>query len=184
MVRCASVRACEHVHHSPNLFAAPQCLGYRNERGVTTPEMCLPSKDSVIRQLKRTLRYVKDVKSLFVASDSNHMIPDLREALKRMVPAITLALAYMDDLTEVRENTAFTREEGRQPLGWTDGFSLKTGHATPPPTKTAVPLADFEHEVPATHQQHLQDQYASVFHTDVTEHTMITTHEDPVYSKP
>ncbi|KAJ8892120.1 hypothetical protein PR048_004700 [Dryococelus australis] len=83
--RIDCVRACEHVHHSPNLFAAPQCLGYRNERGVTTPEMCLPSKDSVIRQLKRTLRYVKDVKSLFVASDSNHMIPDLREALKRMV---------------------------------------------------------------------------------------------------
>ncbi|KAJ8875630.1 hypothetical protein PR048_023526 [Dryococelus australis] len=27
----------------------------------------------------------------------------------------------MDDLTEVREKTAFTREEGRQPLGWTDG---------------------------------------------------------------
>ncbi|KAJ8868451.1 hypothetical protein PR048_029978 [Dryococelus australis] len=34
----------------------------------------------------------------------------------------------MDDLTEVRESTAFTREKGRQPLGWTDGFSLKTGH--------------------------------------------------------
>lgn len=26
------VRACEHVPQSPNLFAAPQCLGYRGER--------------------------------------------------------------------------------------------------------------------------------------------------------
>ncbi|XP_063233670.1 GDP-fucose protein O-fucosyltransferase 1 isoform X2 [Bacillus rossius redtenbacheri] len=78
------VRACEHVRHSPSLFAAPQCLGYRNERGVVTPAMCLPGKEAVVRQLKRTLRYVKDLRSLFVASDSNHMIPDLREALRRM----------------------------------------------------------------------------------------------------
>ncbi|PSN57587.1 GDP-fucose protein O-fucosyltransferase 1 [Blattella germanica] len=63
------VRACEHVHHSPNLFAAPQCLGYRNERGVVTSEMCLPSKDIIIRQLKRVIRNEKNVVALFVASD-------------------------------------------------------------------------------------------------------------------
>lgn len=78
------VRACEHIHHSPNLFAAPQCLGYRNERGVATSEMCLPSKDIIIRQLKRVIRNINNVVALFVAADSNHMIADLTEALKRM----------------------------------------------------------------------------------------------------
>ncbi|CAL4069312.1 unnamed protein product [Meganyctiphanes norvegica] len=39
-------RACEHVEHSPNLFAAPQCLGYRNENGNATQELCMPSRVS------------------------------------------------------------------------------------------------------------------------------------------
>jgi peptide-O-fucosyltransferase len=78
------VRACEHIHYSPNLFAAPQCLGYQNERGVATTEMCLPSRDTIVRQLKRVLRSVKDAVAVFVASDNNHMITDLTEALKRM----------------------------------------------------------------------------------------------------
>ncbi|GLV41476.1 O-fucosyltransferase 1 [Carabus blaptoides fortunei] len=77
------VRACEHVPHSPNLFAAPQCLGYRNERGKVTAEMCLPSKETIIRQLKRVLKHLKTIKSVFIASDSNHMMEDLTEALKR-----------------------------------------------------------------------------------------------------
>ncbi|XP_049816687.1 GDP-fucose protein O-fucosyltransferase 1 [Schistocerca nitens] len=76
--------ACKHVKHSPKLFAAPQCLGYNNERGVATNEMCMPSTETVIRQLKRVIRGMKDVASVFVASDSNHMLPELRTALKRM----------------------------------------------------------------------------------------------------
>lgn len=77
------VRACEHIQHSPNLFAAPQCLGYRNEFGSATMEMCYPSTKTIVKQLKRALRNVKGITSVFVASDSNHMLPDLREALKR-----------------------------------------------------------------------------------------------------
>jgi peptide-O-fucosyltransferase len=46
--------------------------------------MCLPSKDTIVRQLKRVLRNVKGAAAVFVASDSNHMINDLTEALKRM----------------------------------------------------------------------------------------------------
>ncbi|KDR22209.1 GDP-fucose protein O-fucosyltransferase 1 [Zootermopsis nevadensis] len=78
------VRACEHINYSPNLFAAPQCLGYQNERGVATTEMCLPSRETIVRQLKRVLKNMKGVVAVFVASDSNHMITDLTEALKRM----------------------------------------------------------------------------------------------------
>ncbi|XP_067001158.2 GDP-fucose protein O-fucosyltransferase 1 isoform X2 [Anabrus simplex] len=77
------VRACEHIHQSPNLFAAPQCLGYRNERGVATTEMCFPTKDTIIRQLKRVLRNNNDIASIFVASDSNHMLAEIGNALKR-----------------------------------------------------------------------------------------------------
>lgn len=78
------VRACEHIKHTPNLFAAPQCLGYRNEHGVATNEMCMPSKETIVKQLKRIIREMKDVASVFVASDSNYMIQELQDALQRM----------------------------------------------------------------------------------------------------
>ncbi|XP_050312734.1 GDP-fucose protein O-fucosyltransferase 1 isoform X2 [Anthonomus grandis grandis] len=82
-------RACDHIPESPNLFAAPQCLGYRNEKGVATRDMCLPSKELIIRQLKRTIKGLSqsglgEVKAVFVASDSNHMLEVLRDGLRRM----------------------------------------------------------------------------------------------------
>lgn len=64
------------------LFAAAQCLGYRGQYGPATKEMCLPSKDIIIKQLKRVYRTMKDVASIFVSSDSNHMIEDLKTAFK------------------------------------------------------------------------------------------------------
>ncbi|CAH1368326.1 GDP-fucose protein O-fucosyltransferase 1 isoform X1 [Tenebrio molitor] len=81
------VRACDHIPDSPNLFAAPQCLGYRNEKGKATSEMCLPSKETIIRQLKRVIKKSNAdnvIKSVFVSSDNNHMIADLNDALKRV----------------------------------------------------------------------------------------------------
>lgn len=54
-------------------------------------DMCLPSKEIIIRQLKRLIKNFnspdnrdKAIKSIFVASDSNHMIDDIKSALKRM----------------------------------------------------------------------------------------------------
>lgn len=76
------VRACEHVPKSPLLFAAAQCLGYRNEHGTATQEMCYPSSATIVKHLRRLLRQMKDVKSIFVASDSNHMQTELEKALK------------------------------------------------------------------------------------------------------
>lgn len=86
------VRACKHIPQSPNLFAAPQCLGYQNERGKATMDMCLPTKETIIRQLKRVIKNYNNarghkesnIRSVFVASDSNHLIDDLSEGLKRM----------------------------------------------------------------------------------------------------
>ncbi|XP_030375448.1 GDP-fucose protein O-fucosyltransferase 1 [Scaptodrosophila lebanonensis] len=84
------VRACEHVKDSQQLFASPQCLGYKNERGILYPELCMQTKEGIVRQLKRTIKNIRQlypknqIKSIFVASDANHMIDDLNSALSRM----------------------------------------------------------------------------------------------------
>lgn len=75
-------RACEHVADNPLLFSAPQCLGYRNEYGRATRELCYPSFDTVVKQLKRRMRDDGgDVGAIFVASDSDHRVPELSRAL-------------------------------------------------------------------------------------------------------
>lgn len=91
------VKACEHIKDSKQLFASPQCLGYRNEKGTLTMDMCFPTKEIIIRQIKRVIKKFNemsknnDIKSIFVASDNNHMINTLNESLKRMnVVAIKL----------------------------------------------------------------------------------------------
>lgn len=76
-------RACEHIPSAPDLFAAPQCLGYQNERGKATLSMCLPSFNVIITQLKRVIRNGKDIKSVFVASDNDYMLDRLGDALAR-----------------------------------------------------------------------------------------------------
>ncbi|EDW60599.2 GDP-fucose protein O-fucosyltransferase 1 [Drosophila virilis] len=84
------VRACEHIKDSQQLFASPQCLGYKNERGELYTELCMPTKEAIVRQLKRIIKNVRqsqpknEVKSVFVASDANHMISELSNALSRM----------------------------------------------------------------------------------------------------
>ncbi|XP_015604105.1 GDP-fucose protein O-fucosyltransferase 1 [Cephus cinctus] len=82
------VRACELIPNTSNLFAAPQCLGYRNERGKATTAMCLPSPDLIIRHLKRVIRNGNDVKSVYVASDNNYMMDELSKALARMAVSV------------------------------------------------------------------------------------------------
>jgi len=76
-------RACEHIQHSPNLFSAPQCLGYRNEKGIATQEMCFPSQETIVKQVKLAVKEYR-AKSVFVSSDHDHLIPVLTKALKRM----------------------------------------------------------------------------------------------------
>uniref|UniRef100_A0A182JU40 GDP-fucose protein O-fucosyltransferase 1 n=1 Tax=Anopheles christyi TaxID=43041 RepID=A0A182JU40_9DIPT len=84
------VRACEHVKESSNLFSSPQCLGYRNEHGQLTGELCMPGRDTIIRQLKRRIKLHREaspenpIRAVFVASDINHMLSELNDALKRM----------------------------------------------------------------------------------------------------
>lgn len=89
------VRACEHVRNSPNLFSAAQCVGYSNEYGNLTMEICLPTRDIIVRQLRKFLKEYKsknvalssdlrEIRTIFVASDSNHMIDELNRSFHRM----------------------------------------------------------------------------------------------------
>ncbi|XP_068620922.1 GDP-fucose protein O-fucosyltransferase 1 isoform X2 [Battus philenor] len=82
------VRACQHVKDSPRLFAAPQCVGYKNERGILTQSMCLPQKTEIIKQLKRALKKVNNIRFIFVASDSNHLLDDLKASLRQFNIAV------------------------------------------------------------------------------------------------
>lgn len=43
------VKACQHVKDSPKLFSAPQCVGYKNEKGKLTSSICLPPKNDIIK---------------------------------------------------------------------------------------------------------------------------------------
>ncbi|XP_031632687.1 GDP-fucose protein O-fucosyltransferase 1 [Contarinia nasturtii] len=83
-------RACEHINDSPKLFSAAQCVGYNNEKGVATPDMCEPSKQLIIKQIRQELKSyhskhpTNGIKSIFVASDNDFMIKELNEAFKRL----------------------------------------------------------------------------------------------------
>jgi peptide-O-fucosyltransferase len=46
------------VPSSPLLFAAAQCLGYRNENGVASADMCMPALSTIVRQLKKAVNKV------------------------------------------------------------------------------------------------------------------------------
>lgn len=76
------VRACEHITQNSLLFSAPQCLGYRNEYGKASEELCFPTFETVVKQLKRLIRkHSEDISTVFVASDNNHLIPELSHTL-------------------------------------------------------------------------------------------------------
>lgn len=77
------VRACDHITKNALLFSAPQCLGYRNEYGKATEELCYPIFETILKQLKRLVRkHGKDISTIFVASDNNHLISELSHALE------------------------------------------------------------------------------------------------------
>lgn len=88
------VKACEHIEHSPLLFAAPQCLGYTGEFGKATPELCFPTKEIILKQLRRVIKAMK-AKSVFVASDSDHMIKDIEKAMKDIKVCFFLLILYI-----------------------------------------------------------------------------------------
>lgn len=84
------IRACDHIKDVKQLFSSAQCLGYNNEKGALTMDICLPSQDIIIKKVKRLIKRVKEtqktneIKSIFIASDNNHMVEYFNEKLRRM----------------------------------------------------------------------------------------------------
>uniref|UniRef100_A0A914PUQ9 GDP-fucose protein O-fucosyltransferase 1 n=1 Tax=Panagrolaimus davidi TaxID=227884 RepID=A0A914PUQ9_9BILA len=71
----------------PQLFASPQCLGYHNELGILTPQICDPSPELILQEIEDVVGAIGG-KSVFVASDRDHMITDITDKLiKRGVKA-------------------------------------------------------------------------------------------------
>ncbi|GMT03087.1 hypothetical protein PENTCL1PPCAC_25261 [Pristionchus entomophagus] len=73
-------RVCEHVDPSRNLFASAQCLGEPPQDVALSREMCLPSARTVLDQIVDAVGR-SGAKSVFVASDRDHMIEEINEAL-------------------------------------------------------------------------------------------------------
>ncbi len=86
-------RACDFVSSSPTLFASAQCLGYRNEHGLLTQEMCTPSEDTIVKQLRSAIKQ-HQAKAIFVASDQDHMI----EHLEKDVGKADVSFHRLDEL--------------------------------------------------------------------------------------
>ena len=64
------------------MFGSAQCLGYHNEYGTLTPDICYPPEKVVLKQVESTVKRT-GVKVLFVASDDNKMISKFEKLLKK-----------------------------------------------------------------------------------------------------
>jgi peptide-O-fucosyltransferase len=75
-------RACQHTASGlPHLFSSPQCLGYRNEHGQLSSDLCLPALTTVAGQVRRAVREARAV-AVYVASDSDHLLEELRRQFR------------------------------------------------------------------------------------------------------
>ena len=77
---------CKHLSDSrqDHLFASAQCLGYSFEFGQLNDELCFPSKNTILNQVKRAVERLGAV-AVFVASDHDAMIGDFEKTLKSTV---------------------------------------------------------------------------------------------------
>ena len=64
------------------MMASPQCLGYQPAVKLTR-SLCLPSKQDVLKEVKKLVKSIK-AKGVFVATDSDPMLKELREHLKAL----------------------------------------------------------------------------------------------------
>ncbi|XP_006818460.1 GDP-fucose protein O-fucosyltransferase 1-like [Saccoglossus kowalevskii] len=77
-------KACDHVKNDNvgrQLFASPQCLGYNNEHGKLTYDLCFPGVDEILKKTKKAVKKIK-AKGVFVATDDNPLISELTKSLK------------------------------------------------------------------------------------------------------
>ena len=135
-------RACEHVSSASTLFASAQCLGYRNENGRASIELCMPSDEIIISQLKRVITKYK-AKSVFVASDHDHMISRINKSFRKLdIKAMKLDVdnPHLDLAILARANhfvgncvssfSAFVKRE-RDVIGFPSSFWAFPSHVKP-----------------------------------------------------
>ena len=72
------------LKNTKQLFSSAQCVGYFNEHGETTKEMCSPSVTEVYSKVESAVKSVQAL-SVFVASDNDHMIDKLQKHLTMTV---------------------------------------------------------------------------------------------------
>ena len=77
---CTHIAEQRHYH----LFASAQCLGYSFEYGELTDELCAPSKETILKQVKQAVEKIGAV-AVFVAADRDAMIAEFDTILKGKV---------------------------------------------------------------------------------------------------
>ena len=65
------------------MFGAAQCFGYRGEKGKPEYEVCYPSEQTIIEEVKQQVEAIK-ANTVFVATDSKDMIDILSKNIKNV----------------------------------------------------------------------------------------------------
>ena len=81
--------ACKHIDSGSALFASPQCVGYRGEKGKLTLEMCYPSDDTIVKQVKRAVKE-KEINNVFIATDSRDLISKMKKAMPKVMQMLNI----------------------------------------------------------------------------------------------
>jgi len=76
-------RACTHIQEGRNFFGSAQCLGYSNEKGFLSQEMCFPSKKTIMKQVKAAVKKHK-VNAIFISTDSDAMVAAFQKKFKKL----------------------------------------------------------------------------------------------------
>lgn len=82
--------ACKHIDSGSALFASPQCVGYRGEKGKLTLEMCYPSDDTIVKQVKRAVKE-KKINNVFIATDSRDLISKMKKAMPKVMQMLNIS---------------------------------------------------------------------------------------------
>ncbi|KRY18919.1 GDP-fucose protein O-fucosyltransferase 1 [Trichinella patagoniensis] len=73
---------CQYIKPKWHLFCSSQCLGKHFEHGIMTMELCLPSEELILSQVKEAIART-GLKVLFVASEYDHMINQFTQMLPK-----------------------------------------------------------------------------------------------------
>lgn len=82
--------ACKHIDSGSALFASPQCVGYRGEKGKLSLEMCYPSDNTIVKQVKRAVKE-KEINNVFIATDSRDLISKMKKAMPKVMQMLNIS---------------------------------------------------------------------------------------------